>query len=59
MATGGKHFSLVVTVHWQGSADSVQNYAFKSVDGNGVQYLRPDNALINKWKRGLQVGSGS
>jgi len=53
---GGKHFSLVVTAHWQGSAQNVQHFAYKSVDNNGVQFLRPDNALISKWKKGLQVG---
>jgi hypothetical protein len=52
---GGKHFSLVVTAHWQGDAHNVQHYAFKSVDNSGVQFLRPDNTLINKWKKGLQV----
>lgn len=57
LPAGGKHFSLVVTAHWQGDAQHVQHYAFKSVDNNGVQFLRPDNALINRWKKGLQVRS--
>lgn len=52
---GGKHFSLVVTAHWQGDARRVQHYAYKSVDSSGVQFLPPTNALIRKWKKGLQV----
>jgi hypothetical protein len=52
---GGKHFSVVVTAHWQGSPQTVQHYCYKSVDQNGVQFLRPDKAVINKWKKGLQV----
>lgn len=57
IAAGGKHFSLAVTAHWQGSPQSVQNYAIKSVDDSGVKFLRPDNALINQWKKGLQVNT--
>jgi hypothetical protein len=53
---GGKHFSLVVTAHWQGDAHRVQHYAYKSADSSGVQFLPPTNALIRRWKKGLQVG---
>lgn len=52
---GGKHFSLVVTAHWQGDAHRVKHYAYKSVDSSGVQFLPPTNALIRRWKKGLQV----
>lgn len=46
----------MVTAHWQGDAHRVQRYAYKSVDSSGVQFLPPTNALINKWKKGMQVG---